>query len=160
MKNIEQLVKEFGTHENYIQQWIEELDITTTEINFALANFDKQQRRSIMSSLIRPSKYLASHHKLIKCVNFTDIEDIKNLPANIFNEHLAQLKLADSLNDKINNRSFPYNSYDAELFIIFRNATKKTDIAFAKRMYPRRISHHTYPAAKKKLLDLSLLLAA
>ena len=149
--SIQELASEFGTHEHCIESWINSLKITEREINFALNHFTKAQRRTIMIDWIRPAQYLVEHNELINHVQRIGVDAIKALPVNVYEEHLAQLKVADRVKDEINNRSFPYNDYDAEVFCTLRHAKKKTDINFIKKMFGRSISHHSYPAAKRKL---------
>jgi len=160
MQTIEQLAKEFGTHDHYINLWITSLNITEEEISFSLASLDKMQRRTLMSEYLRPLPYLIEYPQLLNSVGYIDTDTIKSLPESIYNLHLEQLKIADSINDKINNRTYPYQSYDAEVFCTLRNSRKTTEISFIKKMFTRSISHHSYPKAKQKLRELTLSFAA
>lgn len=157
MKSLQQLALDFGTHEHSIESWLNNLKINENEIEFALNNFNKYQRRTIMIQKLRPMPYLVEHPELIDHVQRIGADKIKNLPEPVYITHLQQLKESDRISDKINNRSFPYNDYDAEIFCTLRHVTKKTDITFIKKMFGRSISHHSYPEAKRKLSKLALL---
>jgi hypothetical protein len=160
MKTFQELAKDFGTHDYCIESWINGLKITATEIDFALSHFDKYQRRTIMSEKFRPVPYLVEYPELINNVQRIGIDNIKKLPESVYMAHLEQLKESDRLDDSINNRAFPYNSYDAEVFCTLRHSTKKTDVKFIKGMYGRSIGHHSYPGAKRKLSTMALSFAA
>jgi len=160
MKSVQELAKAFGTHDHYIELWINKMKITKEEIEFALSNFDKHQRRRLMQEYIRPEQYLVEHPGLINHVQTMDIAMIKELPEQVFMTHLEQLQKSDNINDEINDRSFPYNSYDAEIFTTLRFLTKTADIKFIKGMFTRSISHSAYPKAKQKLTQLAQQCAA
>lgn len=159
MKTLQEIAQAFGTHDHCIEYWVNQLKITANEIDFVLTHFDKRQRRTIMLECLRPMPYLVEHPELINHVQQIGVDNIKNLPESVYIAHLAQLKEADSINDTINKRSFPYNSYDAEVFCALRHSTKKIDIKFIKGMFGRSISHHSYPDAKQKLSTIALSFA-
>lgn len=159
MKSLQELANKFGTHDYCIESWVLSLNIVEAEIDFALAHFDKNQRRSIMTHSMRPAPYLKEHPELIEYVQRIGVDNIKALPQDVFEAHLKQLKIADSIDDEVNKRAYPYNSYDAHVFNSYRHATKKTDITFIERLYGRSISHHSYRAAMDKLRVLSRQLA-
>jgi hypothetical protein len=160
MKSLQELASEFGTHDYCIESWINKLKVTKAEIDFALTHFDKSQRRTIMSEYFRPMAYLAKHTELINHVQRIGVENIKNLPEAVYLAHLEQLKESDRIDDCINNRSNPYNSYDAEVFCALRHSTKKAEIRFVQGMFGRSISHHSYTNAKRKLSVMVLSFAA
>jgi hypothetical protein len=160
MLSLQQLASEFGTHDYCIESWINNLKVSKTEIDFALNHFDKYQRRTIMSEKLRPMPYLVEHSELINHVQRIGVDNIKNLPESVYIDHLEQLKESDRIDNKVNNRGFPYSSYDAEVFCALRHSTKKADVKFIKGMFGRSISHHSYPGAKRKLSTMSLSFAA
>ncbi len=155
MLTIEQLAIEFGTHNHCIEIWMNELQISEKEIEFTLEHFGREQRRSIMNAKIRPMLYLVEYPWLIEHPNRMVLQDIKDLPSNVYKMHLDQLKLADKIDDKLSRRTFPYNEYTAEVFFAFRNLTKKTELDFVRKMFARSISHSSYPAAKLKLCHMT-----
>ncbi|MDC8832844.1 hypothetical protein [Alteromonas gilva] len=154
--SLQELASEFGTHDHCLESWMSSLSITDNEIAFALAQFTKDQRRTIIIECIRPAQYLVDHPELINHVQRIGVDAIKALPVNVYEAHLAQLKETDQINNSINLRRFPYQDYDAEVFCTLRHAKKKTDIDFIKKMFGRSISHHSYPAAKRKLTAMAL----
>lgn len=151
MRAINKLAELFGTHNHCIQLWIDNLNITEDEIEFAIVNFTKAQRFKFITEYIRPSEYLLDHPELIDHVQRIGVDNIKSLPESVFLQHLEQLQNADRIGDLINKRSFPYNDYDAQVFLGLRHAENTSDIKFIKRMFGRSISHHTYPNARQKL---------
>jgi len=155
MYSIEELASAFGTHNNCIRLWIDLLGITESEIEFSLDNFNQRQRKTMMQEYLRPSKYMLLHPELINHVQCVEVELIKALPEPVYLAHLAQLKVADKINDEINKRQHPYNNYDAQVFCVLRHVTKKNYISFVKMMFHRKISHSTYPAARNKLKALA-----
>lgn len=160
MKTLQELASDFGTHDYCIESWVNNLKVSMAEIDFALTHFDKYQRRTIMSERLRPMPYLAEHPELINHVQRIGIENIKKLPESVYMTHLNQLKESDRIDDYINNRGFPYNSYDADVFCALRHSTSKVEIKFIKGMFGRSISHHSYPSAKRKLSTIALSFAA
>ncbi len=149
--DMNELATSFGTHTHCIERWINTLNISQDEIAFTIENFVKSQRRSIMVKKLRPAQYLVDHSELIEHVQQIPLEVIKAIPEDVYLAHLSALEIADRNDDKINNRTFPYNSYDAEVFKAYRHLTKQADIKFVRRMFGRSISHHSYRAAKQKL---------
>lgn len=159
MFSIQNLASEFGTHDDCIENWINNLKIVQDELVFALEHFNKAQRRRIMTEKLRPAAYLIDHPELINHVQHIGEDFIKSLPKNVFEQHLEALKVADAIDDKINNRSYPYHSYDADVFTALRHSTKRTDITFVRRLFTRSISHHSYSSAIAKLSALSRTLS-
>ena len=157
---LQQLASAFGTHDYCIESWINNLKLSKAEIDLALNQLDKMQRRTIMVEKLRPMPYLVEHPELINHVQRIGVDNVKALPVSVYEAHLEQLKESDRIDDNINKRSFPYNSYDAEVFIALRHSTKKADIKFVKEMLGRSISHYSYPGAKRKLCLLAKSLAA
>ena len=152
---IETLASAFGTHVHCIESWIQRLSITEQEIEFAMTNFNERERFDIFSQYIRPAQYLVENKELLKWVTGLSAETIKTLPESVFSAHLNQLIESDRLDDIKTNRTFPYNSYDAEVFTALRFAKKQSDIKFVKGMAYRKISHSSYPKARQKLKEMS-----
>ncbi len=143
--------KLFKTHEHVIEKWINELNITTADLELAYAVFSPEERHRLMLNRLKPAAYLVDYPALINHSQRVGVENIKALPEAIYEAHLAQLIRADEIGNKTNNRTFPYQDYNAQVFSALRKATKKEDIVFIRKMFARKISHHTYPAAKAKL---------
>lgn len=151
MKSLQEIAAQFGTHDRCIENWVNLLQITADDIEFAINHFTREQRREIMCLYIRPKAYLREFPSLVNHVQRIGVEVIKGLPESIYKQHLAQLELSDHIKNDINKRKFPYHEYDSEVFCAFRHATKKSDIVFIKKMFGRSIRHSSYPNAKRKL---------
>lgn len=149
--DVTSLAKDFGTHEPFIINWLNEFSITDTQITFALENFNKQQARKFVGNHLVPMDYFLDYPSLLNNVIELDVEFVKSLPEDIYEKHLKQLIKADEFSDHKNTRSFPYNSYDAEIFCVYRHFKLKKDTDFARLIYSRKIAHASYPKAKTKL---------
>ena len=154
--SFEAIASEFGTHAHCIERWVVNLDIKEEDIELALSGFTKRQRHSMMIEYLKPSQLLIDNAELINHVQRVPLEVIKGLSESDFEEHLSALKNADNISDRLNKRAFPYNSYDSEVLLSLRKATKKGDLKFIRQMFVRKISHHSYPKARVKLRELAL----
>lgn len=148
---IEELAKMFQTHLDYFEKWIANLGITNEDIEYALKNFSKRQRFSLVVDNLKPLRYLVDYPFLLSNVHAMNVEDIKRLKPSVFSEHHGQLRFADDLWNTKNNRALPYQQYNAEAFYVLRHTSLKADIKFVQKLFRRSISHHTYPKAKEKL---------
>lgn len=152
--NVRELSSQFGTHENYFEQWVLELQISSEEINYAIEIFDKRTRFKIVSGHLKPSSYLIDYPFLLGQMHTMEVDLIQSLPDSVYSQHLTQLKRADNINNRIRNRSFPYQDYYAEAFCAIRHLKTKSELMFVRGMFTRSISHHSYVAAKQKLHNL------
>lgn len=149
-----ELTEAFGVNFHCLLQWVESLSITDREITFALANFNKSERRNLVIEYLRPAPYLLGYPELLNHVQKIGVSTIKSLPVDVYSQHLLSLCEADSVRDTINNRTFPDNNYDAQVFSSLRHCNKKADIEFVNRMFTLSISHNSYYDAKVKLLHM------
>jgi len=156
---MQQLANEFGTSVKNLESWINHLKISKTEIDFALNNFDESKRYKLIACRIRPMRYLLDSPELINHFHMISEDDVKNLSESVFIAHWEQLKKADRIDNEVNGRSYPYDSYDAQILFTLRYLTKKTDVKFVFKMLSRKTKHHSYPSARAKLSKMARSLA-
>ncbi len=153
--NLLELAAEFGTHEHCIEKWLLNLEITEDEINLALTKLAKPQRRSMMINYLKPTQFIIDRPELIEHSQRIALETIKDMNESDFEEYLSLVSNADYVKNRINGHSFPYNSYCSFVLLALRKATKKADIKFIRGMFGRKISHHSYPYARKRLEQMA-----
>jgi hypothetical protein len=141
-----------GLSKTCINSWLSD---NTPDLNLLTRIVDSEPKanvRKMISLNLTPANYLLKHPALLKYASELIPEEVKQLDNNVYREHLLQLINTDRLSDiKAPTRI----SYDAEMFIVFRYSNKKTEITHAKKMYNRKIMHHTYETAKIKLREMA-----
>ena len=153
---INKIKESWGVNEFYVQQWLDLVNPNQELLDLALVQFDKRLGYRFFNMGIAPKNYLFNHQGLIQhtpglCPNY-----VKSLPEDVYKDHLDTLIVADrkgrSEKDKF---ELHLVSYYAQIFAIFRFTAKKADINFALKLLHRKITHSSYPAARKKLRDMA-----
>jgi hypothetical protein len=150
--NTQIIGKAFGIESFAVQRWINQIKPQAQRVELALATLDKRVGGRMISNHIAPLPYLFKHEELTKVVWDLSSAYIKSLDEDVYQSHLAQLLLADKAGT---DKSFPYDNFQAEAFIVYRNETLKSVLTFTKNMFYRSISHHTFRAARKTLKELA-----
>jgi len=154
------LAKQVGTHERFVKIWAEKLHITILDLDFMFSKFTKRQLFNIVTDKIKPKEYLVEHQGLLNSTpHRMGIEYIKSLPEDVYQAHLKQMLDANKLCNELNSGNNPGlldGYYDAEVFCAYRHYSLKKDIDFIKKMFTRKIGHHTYRTARQTLTNMCL----
>ena len=144
--------KAFGAEVFAIESWIEKVKPDPTLLQKSIKKLNKRQGFKMVVGKLAPKEYLFSKTELLEYTPNILPECVKGLSEEVFLAHLEQLRNADDIET---DRKFPYDSYNAEAFIVFRYSKKNAELKFAKQMFIRSISHHSFPVARLKLRDLA-----